>query len=247
MSTTPVRLLLSAAIMTATLSTTACAERAQVVEYNPNAVQVSPEVGMLTYVNDKFNRMERQLQDMADRMDRLQRDLDQMKALEQRVADLEKKQGTGGGAAASAEAASAPGAVAKTPASNPEEAQAAYKKAFDLLMAGKYDDAAKGFKAFLDKYPDSDQVGNGHYWLGECHFINRKFDLALKSFEQSAVIEGPKQADALLKQGHALVELKQISKARASYEEVRKRFPDTPAAKQAAKALESLKPAEGKS
>lgn len=79
----------------ALLSLNACAERADVVEYDPSVPTVAPktaaaEVGIMIYVNDKFNRLERQLEDNADRMDRLERDSDRLKALEAKVDALEK-------------------------------------------------------------------------------------------------------------------------------------------------------------
>jgi tol-pal system protein YbgF len=232
------------------ISTTACAERAEVVEYNPNVpTQVptpaaTPEVGMLGYVNGKFNRMDRQLEDSADRMDRLERDVDRLKALEDRVAALEKKLAAASLPPAAASTTSADDTAAAKPAlsaAETEAAQAAYKKAFDQLMAGKYPEAGKLFKNYLDQYPDTDQSGNAYYWLGETYFVDRKFELAAKAFTQSAKLDSPKAADALVKSGQCYVELNKTKEAKAAFDEVKKRFPDTAAAKQADKGLAILK------
>lgn len=233
------------------------AERAEVVEYNPNvqtqvpAVQPAAptsEVGVLGYVNEKFNRMDRQLEDSADRMDRLERDMDRVRVLEARVAELEKKLASLAAASvkdttpASADVSkdAKSGATALS-ASDLEAAQAAYKKAFDQLMAGKYPEAGKLFKEYLDKYPSTDQASNAHYWLGETYFVGRKFDLALKSYTEAAKLEGPKVSDALLKQGQCYLELKKDKEAKAVFEHLKKEFPETAAGKQADKQLSAMK------
>lgn len=231
------------------LSGCASAERAQIVEYNPNAPiaqpqSATPEVGMLGYVNEKFNRMDRQLEDSADRMDHLQNDVERLKGLEKRVSDLEKKLATMSASSSNASADVAKDATANKvtlTAGDTEVSQAAYKKAFDHLMAGKYAEAGKLFKDYLDKYPDTDQTSNAYYWLGETQFVGRKFELALKSFAQTVKLEGPKASDALQKQGECYLELDKDKEAKAAFIEVKKRFPDSAAAKQADKSLAALK------
>ncbi|MCI4410908.1 MAG: tol-pal system protein YbgF [Thiotrichales bacterium] len=238
----------------ALLSLNACAERADVVEYDPSVPTVVPktaaaEVGIMSYVNDKFNRLERQLEDNADRMDRLERDSDRLKALEAKVDALEKKlaQTTTTSSTPAADGAVTDklttNATAKAPMSEAdnEAAQAEYKKAFDQLMAGKYAESGKLFKAYVDKYPDSDQTGNAYYWLGETYFVASKYDLALKAYTESAKREGPKAAEALYKQGECYVELKKTKEAKQAFEEVKKRFPGSSAVKQADKALADMK------
>lgn len=238
------------------ISLSALAERAEVIEYNPNiplnapAVQPAsavPEVGMLGYVNEKFNRMERQIEDSADRMDRLERDSDRLRMLETKVQELEKKLAALSTASAATSTVTATNHDAKTSAtpvlSNAEleAAQEAYKKAFDQLMAGKYPEAGKLFKAYLEKYPETDQSSNAHYWLGETYFVGRKFDLAAKSFAESAKLDGPKSSDALLKEGQCHLELKKEKDAKASFDELKKRFPDSPAARQIDKVIAAFK------
>ncbi len=219
----------------------------QVVEYNPNTPQPVPvrEPGMMSFVNDKFNTMERSIQDLADRADRAEYALNKLQQLETRIAELEKKVASLSATQAVAPAASAitgaSGSESAVSAEETEAAQAAYKKAFDQLMAGKYAEAGTAFKAFVEKYPKSDQLSNAYYWLGETHFINRKFESALKAYEQSAKLKGSKEGDALLKQGQSLIELNQKKQAQEVLEHVVKEFGDTNAGKQAEKALAGLK------
>ncbi len=236
------------------LTSAVYAERAEVIEYNPNIQSQTPyvqpqaataEVGMLGFVNEKFNRMERQLEDSADRMDRLERDVERIHVLEAKVAELEKKLAsfsTSASASSTLDANKDGSKIAITSSSSDTEAaQAAYKKAFEQLMAGKYPEAGKLFKDYLEKYPETDQSGNAYYWLGETYFVGRKFDLALKAYAQSTKLEGPKIAEALLKEGQCYLELNKTKEAKAVFEDVKKRFPDSSIAKQADKSLVALK------
>jgi tol-pal system protein YbgF len=242
------------------LTSAVYAERAEVIEYNPNIQTQTPyvqpqaataEVGMLGFVNEKFNRMERQLEDSADRMDRLERDVERIHVLEAKVAELEKKLAAFLTSAASSSTVDANKDVdankggskvaITSSSSDTEAAQAAYKKAFEQLMAGKYPEAGKLFKDYLEKYPETDQSGNAYYWLGETYFVGRKFDLALKAYTQSTKLEGPKVAEALLKEGQCYLELNKNKEAKAVFEDVKKRFPDSSIAKQADKSLVALK------
>lgn len=241
------------------VSQSACAERAEIVEYNPNAptqvpaTKPAPEVGLFGYVNDKFHATERQMQDNADRLDRLERDLSQLKTLEVRVADLEKKlaalasQSSGAAASSSESEKSDSKAVKATlSAADQEAAGVLYKKGFDQLMAGKYAEAGKLFKEYVDKYPDAEQASNANYWLGESYYVGRKFDLAVKSFDAAARLNGPKAADALLKQGQCYIELKKNKEAKLALDSLKEQYPDSEAAKQAGKLLSSLKAADTK-
>lgn len=237
---------LAVAISALLMAGQASANRAEVVEYDPSVRAQPPkvmeaDVGMMGYVNDKFNRIERSSLENADRLDRIERDLDKIKQLEAKIEALEKQV-----AALKTAPLVTPNeshTMAKptmTPAEL-EQAQQAYKKAFDQLMAGKYPEAGKLFKEFVEKFPHSDQLGNAHYWYGETQFVARKYDAALSAYTASVEAGGPKQADALLKQGECYIELKKPKEAKAALEEVKKRFPDSVAAKQADKLLATLK------
>jgi tol-pal system protein YbgF len=224
----------------------AMANRAEVVEYDPSVRTQPPkvmeaDVGMMGYVNDKFNRLEKNSLENSDRLDRLERDLEKFKQLQTRVESLEKQVALLKAAATPSPSESNATAKPVMTAAEVEQSQQAYKKAFDQLMAGKYPEAGKLFKEFVEKYPQSDQIGNAHYWYGETQFVARKYELALVAYTASVESGGPKQADALLKQGESYLELKKQKEAKASFEEVKKRFPDSTAAKQADKLLAGMK------
>jgi len=110
------------------------------------------DVGMMGYVNDKFNRIEKNSLENADRLDRLERDLAKIKQLEAKIEALEKQV-----AALKAAPVVAPNEAntAAKPSMTPaevEQAQQAYKKAFDQLMAGKYPEVVSCLRNLLRSF-----------------------------------------------------------------------------------------------
>jgi tol-pal system protein YbgF len=124
---------------------------------------------------------------------------------------------------------------------------ARYQAAFDLLKEGQYGEAREGFRAFLAANPGHELAENARYWLGEAHYVERQFEPALAAFE--AVVrdhpEGRKAADAMLKAGYCLYELRRDAEARQWLARVAREQPGTPAAREAAARLERMN-AEGR-
>lgn len=139
------------------------------------------------------------------------------------------------------------GQAAGTPAAAgaaPDEA--AYQAAFDLMKAGKYDEAQKALEGFLATYPASGLTENAQYWLAEVYYVKKAWWPALGAFNKVlAIPDGRKAPDALLKRGYVEYELQRYATCRATLESVVKRYPGTPAAKDAAERLKRLK-AEGR-
>ncbi|RAU20487.1 tol-pal system protein YbgF [Paramagnetospirillum kuznetsovii] len=82
---------------------------------------------------------------------------------------------------AEAQAQAAPTAA---PAATPKDPQAAYDDAYSLAQKGDYDNAERGFQAFLKAFPNHQLAGNAQYWLGDIAFSQRK------DFAQSAKLFG---------------------------------------------------------
>ena len=146
-----------------------------------------------------------------------------------------------GAAAGAASRASAPRPAA--PSADPVQEQQAYQTAFNLLKAGRYDQAAKSFQQFLVDYPTSKFADNAQYWLGECYYVTRNFDSALREFEK-LVNEHPdsqKLTHALLKVGYIHDELGQKDQAREVLTNLTKQYPNSTAAGLAAKRLERMR------
>ena len=126
---------------------------------------------------------------------------------------------------------------------DPLKEQQAYQSAFNLLKAGRYDQAAKSFQKFLGEYPTGKFADNAQYWLGESYYVTRNFDNALREFN-TLVSDHPdsqKVTHALLKIGYIHDELGQKEKAREILTDLTKNYPQSTAAGLAAKRLERMR------
>lgn len=171
-----------------------------------------------------------------------------MQAYDARLKALETVQQTGAAAAAPGESPESAAGTAAAPASaatasSAADEEAVYLKSFDLLKAGKYDDAIRGFNAMLAKYPQGNYSDNALYWTGESYNIKKDYANALTSYR--ALLEkfpaSPKVPDALLKTGIILQDQKKTEQARAAYQRVIKEFPNSSSATQARSRLATLR------
>lgn len=160
--------------------------------------------------------------------------------------------GAATGAAAGAAAGGVAAVGAATPAGAPQTApaavdpvkeQQAYQSAFNLLKAGRYDQAAKSFRDFLADYPTSKFADNAQYWLGESYYVTRSFENAMREFEKLIKDhpESQKLTHALLKVGYIHDELGQKDKAREVLTQLTEKYPNSTAAGLAAKRLERMR------
>ena len=139
----------------------------------------------------------------------------------------------------SATAAGGAGAAGPKPGVSDKQA---YQTAFDLVQARKYDEAAKAFTQFLSSYASSPLADNAQYWLGQSHYVQRQFNVALPEFQKvvDKYPQSSKLPDALLKVGICQSEVGNKSAARSTLQQVMRQFPDTTTARLAAQQLEKL-------
>lgn len=121
--------------------------------------------------------------------------------------------------------------------------KAAYQTAFETLKEGRYKNAKAKFRKFLKTYPGSIYAGNSQYWLGEANYVTRnfkqgiiEFNLVIGRYPNSA-----KVPDAMLKLGYTYYELTQYDQAKATLQELRKRFPKSAAFRLAGKRLDRMR------
>ena len=124
-----------------------------------------------------------------------------------------------------------------------EAEQQAYDEAFAALRATRYADAAEGFAAFLERWPDSAYAPNAQYWMAETYYVTRDFRTALDLFDEllARYPGSSKEGDALLKIGFSHFELQQWNEARAALEQVRSEFPNTTLARLAEGRLRDMR------
>ena len=118
----------------------------------------------------------------------------------------------------------------------------AYQAAFTNLRELRYTEAAEGFYAFMENYPDSPLAGNAQYWLGESYYVTRNYDFALESFQAllANYPESKKVPDAWLKIGYTYYEMKDYPKALDILNRVKQDYPDTTLAKLADSRLQTM-------
>jgi tol-pal system protein YbgF len=140
---------------------------------------------------------------------------------------------------------SSPGAVttiSQGSGASPEE-EGAYLAAFDQLKNGKYDDAIKGFRSMLDRWPQGRYADNAWYWMGQTYDIKRDYKSALSAYQSllQKFPTSPKAPDAMLHVGIAQIELKQEAEGRSTLQRVIQAYPSSNAAKLAQQRLEPPK------
>jgi tol-pal system protein YbgF len=211
--------------------------------------------GDLEVMQEDRGRLQRELEALR------QRHADLIARLEQRLAALEARLSAAGdsasaaGAAASAlgdavlgtgnepRASSPPaGAQAATPASA-ETPEVLYGRAFDALKASRYPEAIVGMSTFIERHPVHPLSDNAHYWLGQTYFVTRDYAKAVDAFAAVGADspDSAKAPDALLKKGLCEVELGRTDAARASFEQVLKRYPQNDAVRLAREQLQRLR------
>jgi len=170
-----------------------------------------------------------------ERLKARQRDL--LADIDRRVSELERRP-----AAAGAEVTPAAESTTSGAATSAQEQQD-YEAAFNLMKQGHYDRAAKGFRDFIARHPQSALRDNAQYWLGEAYYVVRDFRKALTEFtrlmnDYPKSLKGP---DALLKIGYSHYEMGDWGKARDALNQVVARYPGQPAAKSAEQRLAKMR------
>lgn len=121
-------------------------------------------------------------------------------------------------------------------------AAAAYDVAFKAIRAGDYVGASRGFRAFIQKYPNDALTPNAYYWLGESYYATMNYPVAVEAFQHllSQFPQSEKAPDATLKLGYSQLELKQLPQARATLTSVGSKYPGSKAASLAQERLRQI-------
>ncbi len=141
----------------------------------------------------------------------------------------------------------APAAVdGRPPPRAPSSEVSAYRNARTDWREGRWDDCIDRFGSFLQTYPASGYADDAAFWLADCHFKRGDYKTAVVRFDDVVVRypEGERSADALYRQGEALLRLGPgYSKAASrAFERVTKEYPSSPRAQEAKRQLELLRP-----
>jgi tol-pal system protein YbgF len=122
----------------------------------------------------------------------------------------------------------------------------AYRSARAEWREGRWEICIDRFGSFLQTYPASGYADDAAFWLADCHFKRGDYKTAVVRFDDVVVRypEGDRSADALYRQGEALLRLGPgYSKAASrAFERVMKEYPSSPRAPEAKRQLELLTP-----
>lgn len=125
------------------------------------------------------------------------------------------------------------------PTGDPAKESQEYESALNQFKAAKYKDAAAGFGAFVQKYPDSSLAPNAQYWLGNAWYAQRDCKRAIEA--QSVVTtkyaDSPKAPDAWLAMATCQQEMGNAGGAKRSLETVVAKYPSAQAAEVARERL----------
>jgi len=185
------------------------------------------------YIEDRLNQLQQaislltgQVEQLQYRNQQLQQQLEKMQAdYEFRLDQVEKGGGRGAGAPASRAPAAA--AAAPPPAAAAGGADQIYNDAFKKLQDGDYAGAEKGFRSFVQRFPQHALAGNAQYWLGETYYARRDYQNAMTAFAEGykAYKSSPKGPDNLLKLGITLATLGRKSDACAIFARFAQDYP----------------------
>lgn len=117
-----------------------------------------------------------------------------------------------------------------------------YDAAYGDYIKGSYDLSRQGFEEYLKNYPDTDLSDNAQYWIGECYYVQRKFQEAIQAFDK--VIQnypkGDKAPAANLKKAYCLLEMKNTQAGVRELRTLVQKFPYSDSAQLAKDRLSSL-------
>ena len=122
---------------------------------------------------------------------------------------------------------------------------AAFTQAQGDYYAGQYDVAIPSLEQFIKDFPKSEDADNAQVMIGNS-YLNQPgknqqaidaYDLAIRTYPK-----GDRIAEAYVKKGMALSNLKQYEQARAAFETVIKNYPDSAEATLAKQLLDKLLP-----
>ncbi|HCC54710.1 MAG TPA: tol-pal system protein YbgF [Desulfobulbaceae bacterium] len=118
-----------------------------------------------------------------------------------------------------------------------------YNKGLAAYKANKYKEAYNTFSSYLEKNRTAPLAPNARFWLGECLFQQKEFELAILEY-QKVIADYPKNnkaSAALFKQGQAFENLAEKDTAKIVYNKLLADYPKSEQVEMAQKRLKVLK------
>ncbi len=134
----------------------------------------------------------------------------------------------------------------QAPAAAPAQAvseQQLYDAAFQAFNERRYKDAVRMWEDFEKAFPKHNLLANSVFWQGESHYQMNDYGRAILAY-QRVIDQHPKSdkyPSALLKQGISFVRMGKSEPGKVRLEELIKKFPKSPEAERAKKAIAEIK------
>jgi tol-pal system protein YbgF len=121
--------------------------------------------------------------------------------------------------------------------------EAVYQQGLELVKGGDTQKGRELLTKFIDKNPNHELAANAHYWIGESHYTEKSYDLAILEFEK--VIKNypgkEKAPAAMLKQAMAFKALGDVKSAKYVFGKLIESFPRSAEAATAKAKLKEFK------
>lgn len=118
-----------------------------------------------------------------------------------------------------------------------------YNKGLAAYKANNYKEAYNLFSTYLEKNRTSPLAPNARFWLGECLFQQKEFELSILEY-QKVIADYPKSNKApaaLYKQGQAFEKLSEKETAKIIYNKILSDYPKSEQVEMAQKRLKEMK------
>ena len=119
----------------------------------------------------------------------------------------------------------------------------AYEAALGLFRSGDFAGAQTGFQGLINRYPKSGFLPSALFWLGNAQYATRDYKDAIVNFRimLKAAPDHVRAAEALLSIANCQIELKDVSGARKTLDELSRSYPQSEAAKAGKERLARLR------
>jgi tol-pal system protein YbgF len=133
-----------------------------------------------------------------------------------------------------------PDSTAMVTSDGDSDAEKLFKSSYMDLTLGNYDLAIQGFKNFLVRYPNAENLASAHYYLGESYYSMSRYLEAVAEF-QTVIQDNPRSRYAppsYLKSGYCYQQLGESQLAERAFRELISIYPRSEEAEQARIALQ---------
>jgi tol-pal system protein YbgF len=117
---------------------------------------------------------------------------------------------------------------AYTPSISSAEFETRYQGALGLFNSRNYDGSLAEFQAILSADSRHTLSGNAQYWIGECHYAQKKYDQAVVDFEKVfTYVNTPKKDDSQFKLGLCYLRMKDYNHAKEELNRLISNYPES--------------------